>query len=157
MVKDPEKFLKQCEGWKQLARVIWHVEAEIDQAAFIKWTRSKGWRIGMAINPKTKIEKLVPFIPLLDEMLILGNEPGFSGKSILKKTIQRVADLRVDWLTTPIGFDIGVNAETIPVLADAGVTRFVAASAIFGTENPKTAYTELAAIGAEYEKLEEGE
>ncbi len=148
MVKDPEGYLKKCEGWKQLARVIWHYESGVDHLALAKWARSKGWQVGLALNPKTRVATIDELVPFFDEILVMGNTPGFSGKALTKKTVERATELHLNWLTKPIGFDIGVNAKTIPVLADAGVTRFYAASAIFGEVDPKAAYKQLCELGA---------
>lgn len=154
MVNDPKKILEACIDWTQLVRVIWHVEAPVDQAELIAWAKGRGWQVGLAINPATPSSTIDPFAETLDEILVMGNAPGFSGKELMDEAVARAEEFHATWPPLAIGFDIGVNAKTIPRLVEAGVERLCAASSIFGTDDPKQAYQALAAIGAGYETAE---
>jgi len=143
MVDDPGSYLERIKEGGPIHRVLWHVEVAVDHADLFLTCQSKGIECGLAIAPKTPIEALRPFAELVDEVLILGVEPGFAGQTILPETIQKARDIHAHWPGTVIGFDGGVNAQTLPQLRDAGVTRFCAASAIWKDSDPKAAFDAL--------------
>jgi ribulose-phosphate 3-epimerase len=70
--------------------------------------------------------------------------PGWSGQSFIPESVDRVRRLR-ELLpdTIPVQVDGGVGVKNIRELFDAGARLFVAASAIFGGEDPAGAYQEL--------------
>jgi ribulose-phosphate 3-epimerase len=143
MVEHPENVTVICKGAPHLARIIWHIEADINHTQLIRACHKEGWEAGLAINPGTPEEELSPFVNMIDCIQIMGNEPGFSGKSLEPAMIERAKRLHNLWPAMPLSFDIGISKETIPTLRDAGVTRFAAASAIFGNEDPKAALKDL--------------
>jgi pentose-5-phosphate-3-epimerase len=54
-----------------------------------------------------------------------------------------VRAIKERWPDTVVGIDIGVSVDTIPALAEAGVSRFAAGSAVFGGVDPKTSVDKL--------------
>jgi len=146
MVKNPADFISRLEELPNIARVIWHIEAAENHLDTIRLVRHQGWQAGMAISPDTRLTKLEPFLDLIDEVLVMGSAPGFSGKELEMRMVDRVQELHANHPELAIGFDIGVNAKTIPMLVRAGVSRLCTASAIFGAENPKKAYRGLVEI-----------
>jgi ribulose-phosphate 3-epimerase len=143
MVKDPARILEEVKNIESVIRAIWHIEAEADHAALIARTHELKKEAGLAISPKTSLDRLVPFAGTLDEILVMGNEPGFSGQPLEPHTIERVWELHGRWPQMPLGFDISVNADTIPKLKEAGVTRFCAAGAIFKATDPRAEISRL--------------
>ena len=129
MVADPAAYLEQIRSVASVIRAIWHVETKADHRALLETCRSMPKETGLAINPGTSADMLVSFADQLDEILIMGAEPGFSGKSMDPNAIQRVWEIHGRWPEIALGFDIGVKDETIPQLKQAGITRFCAASA----------------------------
>lgn len=146
MVKNPVSYLEDVKDNPLITRLVWHVAAAIDHAALITRCHETGKEAGLAISPTEPIEALTPFISSLDEILVMGSAPGFSGQALQTPMVERVKEIKRRWPDMPIGFDIGVNAETIPLLKAAGVERFCAAGAIFKAEDPKAEIRKLTAL-----------
>ncbi|MFH1430338.1 MAG: ribulose-phosphate 3-epimerase, partial [Candidatus Uhrbacteria bacterium] len=83
---------------------------------------------------------------IADLVLVMANEPGFSGRPFRKTTLRRIASLRRSFTETHIGVDIGVDLTTAPLLRKAGATHIAAASTIFGAADPVKAYRDLVRV-----------
>jgi pentose-5-phosphate-3-epimerase len=60
---------------------------------------------------------------------------GYHGVELDPVVYDRVREIRAKYPEIPIAVDIGVNEETAPKLVEAGVTKLVSGSTIFGSEN----------------------
>jgi ribulose-phosphate 3-epimerase len=146
MVLNPPYYIEETQGIKKIVRYLWHVEAKTNHIALIGNCHDLHKQAGLAISPKTPVEELAPYADLIDEILVMGAEPGTSGQKLQPQNIERVREIHKRWPNLPIGFDIDVNAQTIPELKAAGVSRFCAASAIFEADNPSAAAKKLLAL-----------
>lgn len=81
--------------------------------------------------------------PSVDFILVMSNDPGFSGRPFRRATLKRIATLRKQFPRLPIGVDIGVSESTAPLLRKAGATYIAAASSVFESANPIAAYYTL--------------
>lgn len=128
-------------------RALWHIEAPVDHRELITYAKQLGWEVGLAIGPNTSIEQLKPFLTDIQEVLVLGVPPGQSGQPLVAKTVETARQLaELSQTSFVIGFDGGVNSQTINALIDAGVQRFCMASAIFASPEPRKMlehYTEI--------------
>lgn len=136
MVQDPALYLAQLHDLKNVCRCIWHIEIPHLHDTLIKNCHEYNHEAGLAINPNTALTELDPYIDLVDEILIMGAQPGFSGKTMEPNMVQRAHELRTQHPDLCLGFDIDVNYQTIPQLQQAGVQRFCCGSAIFNHEDP---------------------
>ncbi len=136
MVMDPGRYVEETSDIESVVRYIWHLEAPIDHAAQIARVHALRKEAGLAISPETPIDKLAQYAKSLDEILVMGASPGFSGQKLQPQSIKRAAEIHSRWSDIPLGFDINVNAETIPLLLAAGISRFCSAGAIFKTDDP---------------------
>ena len=143
MVEEPRKWIDGAKDVASIKRIVWHVEAETDHASLIALCAANGVEAGLAISPETPEETLAPYADKVQEILVLGVRPGFSGQALIPDTIEKARRIHARWPNVPLAFDGGVSATSIPGLRDAGVTRFVAASAIFDAKDPKVAFEEL--------------
>jgi ribulose-phosphate 3-epimerase len=71
---------------------------------------------------------------------------GQQGQPADPRAVELVRALREAHPDLPIQVDGGVNAEHIPALVEAGASRLVAGSAVFGVDNPAAALKELGTI-----------
>jgi len=98
-----------------------------------------GCQAGVVLNPATPIELVLPILSMVDLVLMMSVNPGYSGQSFMPEVLEKVSTLRreVDEMDHPIWIEIdgGINAQTIPLARKAGADVFVAASAIF--EHPE--------------------
>ena len=81
----------------------------------IKFLKNNNIKVGLAINPKTPVFKLLPYLKDIDLILIMSVEPGAGGQEFISSTTKRINELKVlqkkyNYL---ISVDGGVNNETI--------------------------------------------
>ncbi len=131
MVADPARVINTWEIVPNFRRAIWHIEAEIDHASLIQTIRNSGRQVGLAIAPNTPLEKLLPYLPDIDRVLVLGVEPGWSGQPLVPATLDTVRSLNQQTPHPTISFDGGVTDETLPSIIKAGAESICAASLIF--------------------------
>jgi ribulose-phosphate 3-epimerase len=131
------------------AAVTVHWEAAVHLHRIVGAVRGHGARAGVALNPATPIEFLYDILPVLDQVLLMSVNPGFSGQAFIPEVLDKArrlramaADLRVG---LEIGLDGGVSRSNIRQAAAAGVTYCVAGTAVFGATDPAA---EIAALHA---------
>ncbi len=120
---------------------LWNLEPALDQI------HALGCDAGVAINPKTPIEKIpASLIEKIDRLLIMSVEPGFGGQSFIDITdkISQAKKLRerLDAAFT-ISVDGGINHKTAPLVINAGTDVLIAGSAIFKTSDYASAIKQL--------------
>lgn len=115
-----------------------HVEANKPLEA-VKHIISKGIKAGISLKPKTKPEVLLPYLSLVDLILVMTVEPGFGGQKFMKEQIEKVkyfAELRekhnYNYL---IEIDGGINEKTISQVHNTGVDIVVAGSYILNAKD----------------------
>ncbi len=92
--------------------------------------------IGVAINPDTPNEVLEPILEYVDSVQFMGiSKIGFQGQPFDERVLEKVSALRAARPNVTISVDGSVNLDTAPKLVQAGVSRLVIGSAIFGSEN----------------------
>jgi len=113
-----------------------HVETCPHLYRTLQGIRAAGCKAGAALNPATPVESLREVVHLLDLVLVLGNNPGFSGQGWFPEMagkINRVAQLLDQCNSSAIiQVDGGITAETLKDAWLAGARAFVSGSAIFG-------------------------
>lgn len=134
MVSNPDvlipAFLAGGANW-----ITVHVETCPHLYRTLQNIQAAGCKAGAALNPATPVESLREVIHLLDMVLVLGNNPGFSGQGwfpAMADKIRRVAQfLQACRSSALIQVDGGVTAATLPESYRAGARAFVSGSAIF--------------------------
>ena len=81
----------------------------------------------------------------VDLVLCMSVHPGYSGQAFIPESTERIRRLR-ELLPAeiPIQVDGGVGEKNIRELYEAGARLFVAATAVFGADDPVAAYKRLA-------------
>lgn len=123
--------------------VSFHPESNDKIPDTIKRIKEKKWMASLAIKPKTAVDEISEYLHLIDQVLVMSVEPGFSGQRFLESVVAKITPLveyrKTHELSFAIGMDGGINATNIGMLAKLGVTDFAVASAIFGEEDPVVA------------------
>ena len=124
MIEKPERYVKDfAEAGADYLTI--HVEATADVEGTLKLIRQNKMKPGLTLKPKTPIEKVLPFLPLVDLVLVMTVEPGFGGQSFMADQVAKVKKLRAEIgrlkLATLIEVDGGINAETAKEVRDADV------------------------------------
>ncbi len=116
----------------------------------IRLVRNSGMGVGVAINPETPAEVLIPWLRTLDYVVVMGVHPGYSGQKYIPETTEKVGVLAemiaAQGVDCFIEVDGGVNTENIAELERLGAGVFVAGSAAFSSANPLAAIRALKTI-----------
>ncbi|CAL1525897.1 unnamed protein product [Lymnaea stagnalis] len=145
MVSDPEKWI---EGMADAGANMYtfHYEATKDPAACIRKIREAGMKAGMGINPPTDVEVVLPYIDLLDCVLVMTINPGFGGQKFMAECLPKIQFLREKFINLDIGVDGGVGPSTIQECADAGANLIVSGSALIQHKNRKQCIADMRSI-----------
>lgn len=116
-----------------------HYESQYDNNIF-KQMRLRGWKASLALDPKTPIEVIMPFLELIDHVLLMSVPPGFSGQTFVYESIEKLKKLhsiRQEYNASfEIGMDGGLNETTLPPVLEYGLDTIAVANGIFGNKNP---------------------
>jgi len=125
--------------------VTFHHEVAHDVARTAAAARAHGLQAGLAFNPETEPEDVAAVAGDVDLVLCMSIHPGYSGQRFMEEAYDRIRRLRAGLPpATPIQVDGGVGPGNIAQLRDCGASLFVAASSIFGADDPAQAYRGLA-------------
>ena len=109
--------------------ISFHCEVEKCQD-IIQSIKDKNMRVGLVVNPSTPIDAIFKYIPLLDRVVIMAVEPGFSAQEYLPVTSQKIIKLREYSLDIEIVIDGGMNVDTIDKVKSLGADSYVICSVI---------------------------
>lgn len=126
MVENPSEYVDACADMG-LDYFVFHLEAERNPFRLVKKIKESGMKAGIALNPITPAEALSDILPLLDVVLVMAVEPGFSGQTFLDftyKKISRLAAMQTD-LNFLIEVDGGITMENAAACADSGADVLV--------------------------------
>jgi ribulose-phosphate 3-epimerase len=98
--------------------------------------RDHGKKAGVVLNPGTPLVAIEEVLDLCDIVLVMSVNPGFGGQRFIPAVLHKIRALRVlcdrRGLDPVIEIDGGISGETAWQAIEAGVTAFVAGSAVFG-------------------------
>jgi ribulose-phosphate 3-epimerase len=131
MISEPARYLEDYldAGCNLLT---FHIEAVPEPDGLIRKIHERGAAAGLALNPKTPVEAVLPHLQGVESILVMSVEPGFGGQKFMPEVLDKVRCLaplmRGERL---LSIDGGIGSATIGVAAAAGATEFVVGSAIF--------------------------
>lgn len=142
MIQNPIRYVEafQKAGADYLT---FHLESEGDPGETIEAIHRAGMKAGISINPGTPVERLLPYLPGLELVLIMSVEPGFGGQKFMPESLEKIAAVRAAAPDIHISVDGGINGETGALCRKAGADVLVAGSYVFGAENPAAAIARL--------------
>jgi ribulose-phosphate 3-epimerase len=135
MVFEPEKYFLEAEKLK-VKRVIIHYEAiekNIDKILSKKYP----FTLGLALNPETEVEKILPYLLKVNFILILAVTPGAQGQEFQEKVLEKIKRIKTLSPKTIVEVDGGINEKTIQKVNQAGADIFVVGSALLKAKEPK--------------------
>ncbi len=152
MISDPERYLDDyLEAGCNLVTI--HIEAVPEPAPLLQRIRQRGAAAGLALNPKTPVEAVIPYIGESDLILVMSVEPGFGGQKFMPVALEKLRRLApLVGKERLLSVDGGIGPATIPLAAQAGAGEFVVGSAIFDEPDYREAMVSLlqAASGAAF-------
>jgi len=132
MIDTPEKYIEQFIKAGANYLTI-HVESTKDPLQVLKRIRELGCKAGITLRPGTALSAVLPFLPVVDLVLVMTVEPGFGGQGFMSDQVQKITELkrlrREKNLRYLIEVDGGINETTKAHCADADV--FVAGNYVF--------------------------
>ncbi|MFN4180246.1 MAG: ribulose-phosphate 3-epimerase [Armatimonadota bacterium] len=134
MIVEPERYVERFV--KAGANILTvHPEATYQLHRTIHTIKEAGAMAGVVLSPATPPEFVKPILHLLDVVLIMSVDPGFSGQKFLPFVLDKVRTIRT-WidelgLDTELEIDGGVTEENAAECVAAGVTVIVSATGIF--------------------------
>ena len=127
-----------------------HVELG-DRVTPLLWKiKSLGKKVGLAINPPTRMSQVEPYLGQLDVLLIMTVNPGFGGQPFITETLPKIQQAQA-WrrkrhFRYRIGVDGGINFQTAGDCARAGADTFVSGTGLFQHRNFKAALRKMQKI-----------
>ena len=124
MIDSPERYIADFIKAGADSITI-HVESTEYPEAVLTSIKEAGLKAAIALSPKTPVEKVLPFLPLCDMVLVMTVEPGFGGQKLMPETLDKARVLRREieksGLSVDIQADGGIGAANLSAVLDAGV------------------------------------
>ena len=141
MITDPVDFIDDFyDAGAEIISI--HVEANNPREALVK-INEKNIKSGIAFNPSTPKEKIIPYLDIADMILIMSVEPGYCGQSFHENAIDRVKYFKTNYPNKIIEVDGGVSTQNSAILGKNGADILVAGSAIFKSNDPIQTIAEM--------------
>lgn len=134
MVQEPIRYV---EAFQKAGAdcVTVHLEACEDVKTTLDKIHACGMKAGLAVNPKTDVKELVPYLEDVEMILIMSVYPGFGGQKFIPESLDKIRAVRAMLneknLKTDIQVDGGIYVENVREVLDAGANVIVAGSAVF--------------------------
>ncbi|MFH1569875.1 MAG: ribulose-phosphate 3-epimerase [Gemmatimonadota bacterium] len=124
-----------------------HLEVAAPLGDLIARIRASGAECGVALNPATPVDGVLPYLGDLDLVLVMSVEPGFGGQPFRPEVLDKVRRLRAHLdahgLDAVIEMDGGISPTTAPACRQAGARLLVAGSAVFRSSDPAAVIRQL--------------
>ncbi len=119
MVNNPSKYINEF-ATLNTDYITFHYEAVKDVMKVINEIKEVGLRIGLSINPNTKISEVEKYLPYIDQLLVMSVIPGKGGQTFMESTIEKIEELisirEINKFDFIISVDGGINDETVSLV-----------------------------------------
>ena len=116
-----------------------HPEATEDLSASIAKIKDLGKKVGVSLNPETKVNVIKNYLNQIDLVLIMSVNPGFGGQKFMPEVLDKIKELKNIQKKHNIDFDIeidgGINFENSKIAIEAGANILVSGTTIFKSNN----------------------
>ena len=152
MIQHPEQYIEQTAKTGAMMMNV-HYEACTHLHRTIQQIHDAGMKAGVTLNPSTPVCLLEDIICDVAMVLLMSVNPGFGGQKFIDEILAKTRRLRrmIDESGSKalIQIDGGVNAETAPLLVEAGADVLVSGSYIFKAADPIATIHDLKQLYAE--------
>ena len=112
-----------------------HPEATDNLETSILKIKQLNKKVGVSLNPESKIDLILDFLDKIDLVLIMSVNPGFGGQKFMPEVLEKIKKLRKIQDERNLNFDIeidgGINFENYKKAIDAGANILVSGTTIF--------------------------
>ncbi|MBD1164033.1 ribulose-phosphate 3-epimerase [Pelagibacterales bacterium SAG-MED11] len=116
-----------------------HPEATDDLNSSILKIKELNKKVGLSLNPETKIDTIIEHLKKIDLVLIMSVNPGFGGQKFMPVVLEKVKKLSDIKEKQELNFDIeidgGINFDNSKTAIEAGANILVSGTTIFKSNN----------------------
>ena len=116
-----------------------HPEATNDLGSSISEIKKLNKKVGVSLNPKTRIDTIIDHLKEIDLVLIMSVNPGFGGQEFMPEVLDKIKDLKKIQKKQELDFDIeidgGINFDNAKSAIEAGANILVSGTTIFKKNN----------------------
>ena len=116
-----------------------HPEATDSLSSSILKIKELNKKVGISLNPETKIDVILNFLDQIDLILIMSVNPGFGGQKFMPEVLTKIKDLKKIQIEKNLNFDIeidgGINFDNYKKVIEAGANIIVSGTTIFKSNN----------------------
>jgi len=116
-----------------------HPEATTNLNSSILKIKELKKKVGVSLNPETKIEIIAKHLDKIDLVLVMSVNPGFGGQKFIPEVLNKVKKLKQIQKSKNLNFDIeidgGINFDNSRDAIEAGVNILVSGTTIFKNNN----------------------
>ena len=116
-----------------------HPEATEDLKSSIQYIKSLKKKVGVSLNPETKVNLVTDLLNEIDLVLIMSVNPGFAGQKFIPKVLDKIRELKKIKNQRNLNFDIeidgGINFDNNKLAIEAGANILVSGTTIFKSNN----------------------
>ena len=149
MIEDPGRYAQDFVKAGADSLTV-HLEACTHLHRNIHQIKDLGIKAGVAINPHTPVESLLPVLADLDLVCLMSVNPGFGGQAFIPSTMSKLHALnqyrKERGLRFGIEIDGGVDLSNALALMEAGANVLVAGHSVFGQADPAGAVRSFKAL-----------
>jgi len=134
MIEHPERYVETF-ATAGADNVIVHQETSPHLNRTVQQIKRLGKKAGVGLNPSTPASMLDEVLEDLDLVLVMTVNPGFAGQRFLESMLKKVSQVRLKLDARNPDCDLevdgGIDAETVPMVVEAGARVLVAGTSIF--------------------------
>ena len=116
-----------------------HPEATDNIYSSISKIKSLNKKVGVSLNPETKVEVILDHLDKIDLVLIMSVNPGFGGQKFMPEVLSKIKQLKEIQSQKGLDFDIeidgGINFDNSKIAIEAGANILVSGTTIFKSNN----------------------
>jgi len=116
-----------------------HPEATDDLKESILKIKNLNKKVGVSLNPESKIDLIQDLLSEIDLVLIMSVNPGFGGQKFMPEVLEKIKKLKKIQNEENVDFDIeidgGINFDNCQLAIDAGANILVSGTTVFKSNN----------------------
>lgn len=143
MVENPMYYIERIKELPNIDNITIHLEINKDIKNILNKIKEYGFKGSLAIKPNTDINLLVPYLDIIDRILIMTVEPGLGGQPFLENSPNRIKEIKklIKDKNIELEVDGGINNQTINKVKDVDIS--VVGSYITTSDNPDQRINDL--------------